>query len=68
MRWVTVWTHMDDEGPIVLNELLDTLHPSLNALDSQVVCNIANFITMELEPFEVEVELVDFGYSKKSTS
>lgn len=56
MRWVTLWTRSDDDGPIEVNPLLDSIHPSLDRLDSQVVENVAHFVCNELEPSEVEIE------------
>jgi len=55
-RWVTLWSRKDDDGPIEVNPLLDSIHPSLDRLDAQVVENIAHFVCNELEPSEVEIE------------
>jgi len=55
-RWVTLWSREGDDGPIEVNPLLDSIHPSLDRLDAQVVENIAHFVCNELEPSEVEIE------------
>lgn len=56
LRWVTLWTRTEDDGPIEVNPLLDSIHPSLDRLDSQVIENIAHFVCNELESSEVELD------------
>jgi len=48
-RWLTLWTRGKDGGKPRLNPLLDTLHPSLSRLDAEIVENIGQFVSNELD-------------------
>lgn len=55
-RWLTLWTRKDDiYSTIVVNDLLEHLHPLLQPLDARVVENVVRFVTTELEQSDVEV-------------
>lgn len=54
-RWLTLWTRKFDGGPVVVNDLLEHLHPLLQPLDARLVENVVQFVTTELEQSGVEV-------------